>query len=236
MAEKSCFLARMRAAARRRTDARSRGGRSAHALLRLDGRFDRLEGDLAVREMVAGEDLRAVGGVRVLEETAGLEPPSAHDDGDLGALLAVHSGEGRLERGALLGAAEIGEGFVAKVFEHGRAILSLHSAPREADMTVEELKANWTRGRRPASSTCARRASSRSRRYPFPGAAHPDGADARAAGRDPRRTGRSCAPAAAAAGARTVAAFLRAHGRDAVNLDGGILAWSARLDPSIPRY
>ncbi len=33
-----------------------------------------------------------------------------------------------------------------------------------------------------------------------------------------------------------VAAFLRAHGRDAVNLDGGILAWSARLDPSIPRY
>ena len=39
-------------------------------------------------------------------------------------------------------------------------------------------------------------------------------------------------------GARSaqVAAFLKAHGRDAVNLDGGILAWSARLDPSIPRY
>ena len=33
-----------------------------------------------------------------------------------------------------------------------------------------------------------------------------------------------------------VATFLRAHGRDAVNLDGGILAWSERLDPSIPRY
>jgi len=33
-----------------------------------------------------------------------------------------------------------------------------------------------------------------------------------------------------------VAAFLRTHGRDAVNLDGGILAWSSRLDPSIPRY
>ena len=30
-----------------------------------------------------------------------------------------------------------------------------------------------------------------------------------------------------------VAKFLRSHGRDAVNLDGGILAWSARLDPSI---
>ncbi len=33
-----------------------------------------------------------------------------------------------------------------------------------------------------------------------------------------------------------VAAFLRTQGRDAVNLDGGILAWSARLDPTIPRY
>lgn len=33
-----------------------------------------------------------------------------------------------------------------------------------------------------------------------------------------------------------VANFLQAHGRDAVNLEGGILAWSARLDPSIPRY
>jgi rhodanese-related sulfurtransferase len=33
-----------------------------------------------------------------------------------------------------------------------------------------------------------------------------------------------------------IAAFLRAQGRDAVNLDGGILAWSARIDPSIPQY
>jgi rhodanese-related sulfurtransferase len=39
-------------------------------------------------------------------------------------------------------------------------------------------------------------------------------------------------------GARSaqVAAFLKANGRDAVNLEGGILAWAARLDPSIPRY
>lgn len=33
-----------------------------------------------------------------------------------------------------------------------------------------------------------------------------------------------------------VAAFLKSRGRDAVNLEGGILAWSSRLDPSIPRY
>ena len=33
-----------------------------------------------------------------------------------------------------------------------------------------------------------------------------------------------------------IAAFLRSHGRDAVNLDGGILAWSARIDPTIPAY
>jgi rhodanese-related sulfurtransferase len=39
-------------------------------------------------------------------------------------------------------------------------------------------------------------------------------------------------------GARSaqVAAFLKSNGRDAVNLEGGILAWAARLDPSIPRY
>jgi rhodanese-related sulfurtransferase len=33
-----------------------------------------------------------------------------------------------------------------------------------------------------------------------------------------------------------VAAFLRSEGRDAVNLDGGILAWSTRIDASVPRY
>ena len=33
-----------------------------------------------------------------------------------------------------------------------------------------------------------------------------------------------------------VASFLKANGRDAVNLEGGILAWATRLDPSIPRY
>jgi rhodanese-related sulfurtransferase len=39
-------------------------------------------------------------------------------------------------------------------------------------------------------------------------------------------------------GARSaqVAAFLKAQGREAVNLEGGILAWSSRLDPSIPAY
>jgi sulfur-carrier protein adenylyltransferase/sulfurtransferase len=34
-----------------------------------------------------------------------------------------------------------------------------------------------------------------------------------------------------------VARFLRANGVPrAVNLDGGILAWSERIDPSVPRY
>ena len=33
-----------------------------------------------------------------------------------------------------------------------------------------------------------------------------------------------------------VAAFLRGEGRDAVNLEGGILAWAQRIDPSVPRY
>ncbi len=35
----------------------------------------------------------------------------------------------------------------------------------------------------------------------------------------------------------TVARFLRANGVPrAVNLEGGILAWSERIDPSVPRY
>lgn len=35
----------------------------------------------------------------------------------------------------------------------------------------------------------------------------------------------------------TVARFLRDNGvPGAVNLEGGILAWAARIDPSVPRY
>lgn len=30
--------------------------------------------------------------------------------------------------------------------------------------------------------------------------------------------------------------FLRQKGYDAVNVAGGILAWSARIDPSVPQY
>lgn len=39
-------------------------------------------------------------------------------------------------------------------------------------------------------------------------------------------------------GGRSVQAarFLRRKGFDAVNLDGGILAWSQRIDPSVPMY
>ena len=33
-----------------------------------------------------------------------------------------------------------------------------------------------------------------------------------------------------------VARFLAANGYDAVNLDGGIDAWSISVDPSVPRY
>ena len=32
------------------------------------------------------------------------------------------------------------------------------------------------------------------------------------------------------------AQVLRQKGYDAVNLDGGILAWSRRIDPSVPQY
>ena len=228
-------LSRAHACGRPEEDGRAFArGEGGPRLLRLDGGVDRLERDLPVGEMVAGEHLRTVGGVQVFEETAGLDPPSAHDDGDLGALLAVHSGEGRLERGALLGAAEVGEGFVAKVFEHGREILSLHSAWR-ARMTVEELKQELDSGAPLCVLDVRETRELAVARFPFDVLHVPMGQVPARLDEIPADRRIVCACRSGARSAQ-VASFLKANGRDAVNLEGGILAWATRLDPSIPRY
>ena len=202
--------------------------------LRPVGRLDRLEGDLPVGEVVAGEDLRAVGGVHVLEEAAGPEAPPAHDDGDLGALLAVYAVQGRLERGALLGAAEVGEGFVAEFFEHGRAIVSLHSGGGSR-MTVEELKKRLDAGEAPCVLDVREARELAVAAYPFPVLHIPM---SQIPARLDEIPGDRTVVCACRSGSRSahVAAFLTSHGKDAVNLEGGILAWSARIDSSIPRY
>ncbi|HTS01647.1 MAG TPA: rhodanese-like domain-containing protein [Thermoanaerobaculia bacterium] len=102
-------------------------------------------------------------------------------------------------------------------------------------MTVEELKALLDAG-----DSCCVLDVREAREllvanYPFPVLNIPMGQIPARLGEIPADRTIVCACRSGARSAQ-VAAYLRSHGRDAVNLDGGILAWSARLDPSIPRY
>jgi adenylyltransferase/sulfurtransferase len=103
-------------------------------------------------------------------------------------------------------------------------------------MTVEELKALLDSGERPFVLDVREPLELRIAPYPFPVHAVPM--------RDvPQRLTEVPADrevvVACRSGARseTVARFLRRNGVPrAVNLEGGILAWSERIDPSVPRY
>ena len=117
--------------------AHARGGAQEHGrplagrdvapgFLGLDSHLERLRRGLPVREVMARENLGAVGRVAVLEKAAGPEAAAADDEGDLDASLAIDAREGGLEGGTGLGLREIGERLVAKVFQHGRGILSPH--------------------------------------------------------------------------------------------------------------
>lgn len=102
-------------------------------------------------------------------------------------------------------------------------------------MTVEELKAKVDAGEPLVVLDVREDRELAIARFPFPVVHVPLGElPARAAELPPDapivcacRTGGRSAQAAQ---------FLRRLGRDAVNLDGGILAWSDRIDPSIPKY
>ena len=227
-------LARPHAGGRAQEDGRALPRREISPLaLRLDGRVNRLEGDLAIGEMVTGEHLRAVGGVHVLEETAGLDPPSTHDEGDLHALLrstrvrAASNAErssARLKsvKGSLRNSSSMGGRFYRYTPEGG----SVHDRRGAEGQTG--------RGRDPLRSRRARGAGARRRPLPVSRAQHSDGPVPARLDEIPKDRTVVCACRSGSRSAH-IAAYLRTHGRDAVNLDGGILAWSARSIPRSPR-
>ena len=103
-------------------------------------------------------------------------------------------------------------------------------------MTVEELKALLDAGEAPFVLDVREALELQVAPYPFP-VHHVPMREV------PQRLGEIPAGAevvvACRSGSRsaTVVQFLRKNGvAGAVNLDGGILAWSSRIDPSVPRY
>jgi rhodanese-related sulfurtransferase len=102
-------------------------------------------------------------------------------------------------------------------------------------MTVDELKAKLDAGEEPCVLDVREARELAVARYPFPVLHIPMGQIPARLDEIPKDRTVVCA---CRSGSRSapIAAFLRTHGRDAVNLDGGILAWSARIDPSIPQY
>jgi len=102
-------------------------------------------------------------------------------------------------------------------------------------MTVEELKAKLDAGE-PICVLDVREARELAvARYPFPVLHIPMGQIPARLDEIPKDQTVVCACRSGSRSAH-IAAFLKSHGRDAVNLDGGILAWSAHIDPSIPQY
>lgn len=103
-------------------------------------------------------------------------------------------------------------------------------------MTVEELKALLDAGETPFVLDVREPLELQTSPFPFP--VHP-----MPMREVPRRLGEIPASevvvVACRSGSRsaTVVQFLKRSGvPEAVNLEGGILAWSSRIDPSVPRY
>jgi adenylyltransferase/sulfurtransferase len=102
-------------------------------------------------------------------------------------------------------------------------------------MTVEELKAKWDAGEAPTVIDVRESAELALAAFSFPVLHVPMGEVPARIGELPRDTTIVCACRSGARSA-SVVRFLRQQGLDAVNLEGGILAWSARIDPTTPQY
>ena len=102
-------------------------------------------------------------------------------------------------------------------------------------MTVVELKAKWDAGETPfvldvrEADELARAA------YPFPVVHIPMGDLPARAGELPRAALIVCACRSGSRSA-SVVGLLRRQGFDAVNLEGGILAWARDIGPGTPQY
>lgn len=102
-------------------------------------------------------------------------------------------------------------------------------------MTVEELNQKIANGETPCVLDVREAWELDTARYPFDVVHIPMGSIKERASELPKDREIVCACRSGGRSAQVVA-FLNGQGYSAVNLDGGILAWSARIDPSIPRY
>lgn len=102
-------------------------------------------------------------------------------------------------------------------------------------MTVDELKSQLDRGETPVVLDVREAAELRVARFPFPVVHIPMSQLAARAFELPRDRTIVCACRSGARSAQA-AAWLSRQGFGAVNLQGGILAWSRQIDPSIPQY
>jgi rhodanese-related sulfurtransferase len=102
-------------------------------------------------------------------------------------------------------------------------------------MHVEELKEMWDRGEAPAVLDVREAPELQIAKLPMPVVHIPLGTLPARLSEVPKE-GRIVCVCRSGARSAQAAQFLRQRGYDAVNLEGGILAWSARIDPSVPRY
>jgi rhodanese-related sulfurtransferase len=102
-------------------------------------------------------------------------------------------------------------------------------------MTVEELKERLDRGEKPLVLDVREPSELKVARYPFDVVEIPLGQLPRRFEELPEETEVICACRSGGRSAQA-AQFLNRAGRRAVNLEGGILAWSRRIDPSVPQY
>ena len=102
-------------------------------------------------------------------------------------------------------------------------------------MTVEELKALLDRGETPVVLDVREAKELAIARFPFPVLHIPMGDVPRRVAELPKGVPVVCACRSGGRSAQ-VAGWLKRQGVDAVNLEGGILAWSRRIDPEISQY
>jgi rhodanese-related sulfurtransferase len=102
-------------------------------------------------------------------------------------------------------------------------------------MTVEELKALWDEGKPPVVLDVREPQELSIASFPMPVLHIPMGALMQRLPELPKDARIVCA---CRSGSRSgqVAHFLRQRGYEAENLDGGILAWARRIDPSVRMY
>jgi len=102
-------------------------------------------------------------------------------------------------------------------------------------MTVEELKERLDRGEKPLVLDVREPSELKVARYPFDVVEIPLGQLPQRFEELPEGVEIVCACRSGGRSAQA-AHFLNRTGRRAVNLEGGILAWSREIDPSIPQY